>query len=218
MDAAAIQAKINRGAAIAAQKLGETCTWYRPLDALRCVVSEAVMGTILCYFDPSFQFTAKAPNLYGKPVYGALLDRTKTLPGDYLSAPSGVYFIAGQQPLLPTIAVQCNALVNITRPAGAIPLTPGINAYSAETAATDQPLMTGWPASLLQGGRTQTSRADLPGEVQNKGFTGLLPYWPGVIFRTADRVSDTTTGKMLTISAAELTDLGWRLDLVLTVP
>ena len=44
----------------------------------------------------------------------------------------------------------------------------------------------------------------------------LLPAWPDVLIRTGDRVTD-DENRAFNISEAELTDLGWRVELVLSV-
>ena len=211
MDAANIQLKINHGEAIGALKVGEPCEWFRPYAALIPAVAPAArMGTLLAYFDPDFKFGGKAPNLYGKPVLGALMDRSNTQPGDYLVAGSGTYFIAGQQPLLPTIAVQCSATITVSRPP-----QPITGRYSGRTEATDVPLLVNWPASVLAGGRTQNTRTDLPGDVQDKGYLVLVPAFPGVSIQTSDRIED-DQGRAFTVSSAERTDLGFRLDAILS--
>ena len=209
MNAAGIQAKINRGGAIAAKKLGQVCDQRRPWRAINPLGDESRMGRIMAFFDPDFQFQAKKPNLYGKPVWGVLLDRGATRVGDYLYAPSGTYFLVGQQPLLPTAAVECNAVITITRAAGDVLATEDV--YSGRTDGSDVPIMQGWPAAVLEGGRQEQSRAGLPGDAPMKGRQVFLPYWSGVIIRTTDRITDTTTNVTMTVGSAELTDLGWRL-------
>ena len=214
MDAAGIQRKINRGAGIAAKKLGQVCDQRRPFRAINPVGEDARMGRVMAHFDPDFKFQAQKPNLYGKPVWGVLLDRHATHVGDYLIGSSGTYYLVGQQPLLPTAAVECNRVVSLKRPGPS--LRAGVNTYSGRTDANDVTYLAGWPVSILTGGRTQAGRADLPGDVPDKGAQLLMPAWPGVTIRTSDMVHD-DQGRVFDVSAAELTDLGWRLELVLSV-
>ena len=214
MDAAGIQRKINRGAGIAAKKLGQVCDLRRPFRAVQPITDEARMGRVMAHFDPDFRFQAQKPNLYGKPLWGVLLDRHATRVGDYLVAPSGTYFLAGLQPLLPTVAVECNRIVSVERPG--VAMKPGVNAYAGRTDRTDTVLMAGWPASILLGGRAMAGRADLPGDVPDKGAVMLLPFWPGVVIRTSDRITD-DLGRAFEVSGPELTDLGWRVELILRV-
>ena len=106
MNAAGVQQRINRGWGIAAHKLGEVCDQRRPWQAVNPLGNEARMGWPMAYFDPDFRFQGLKPNLYGKPIFGVGMDRRGARIGDYLIAPSGTYFLAGMQPLLPTIGVQ----------------------------------------------------------------------------------------------------------------
>ena len=214
MDAARIQARINRGEATAARIVGQPFTLHRPAGPSAPVAPATARGTILAYLDPDPQFQGKRPNLYGKPTWGALMDRTGTLPGDYLVGAQGTFFLIAQQPLLPTAAVECNATVTVSRPAGNT--APGKQAYGGRRDSTDAPLITGWPASLLRAGRTIAGKADLPGDVPDGGFEMLLPALPGVTIRTGDRVVD-GQGRAFILSSAELTDLGWRAVCVLAV-
>lgn len=209
-----IQALINQGLGFGAAVIGEPCTWFRPSGPANPLDPANARGELRCYFDPDYAFGGKKPNLYGKPLYGALFDRTATLPGDYLQAASGTYFLAAQQPLLPTAAVACNATVTLTRPGGNT--ASGKQPYGGRRDSTDTPLMTGWPASLLRAGRTIAGKADLPGDVPDGGFEMLLPAWPGVTLRTGDRVAD-GQGRAFVLSSAELSDLGWRAVCVLAV-
>ncbi len=210
-----IQALINQGSGFGAAVVGAPCDWRRALQAVNGLGPASRMGMVQAYFDPDYQFMGKKPNLYGHPTWGAFYDRTLTRVGDYLFAPSGTYFVIAQQPLLPTSVVECNATLTITRAVG-IDLAHE-DQYGGRTDGTDGTLMAGWPASLLLGGRNQAGRADLPGDVQDKGFQALLPLWPGVVPRTSDRVTDTDTGRNFTVGACEITDLGARMDLILSV-
>lgn len=214
IDAATIQARIDRGSGIAAAKLGEACDWRRPVSALAGPVAATSLGTTKAWLNPDAAFGRVLPNLYGKPVLGALCDRSLLQVGDYLFAQSGTYFVIAAQPLLATAVVQCTSTITVSRPHGNTGAGP--QPYGGRTASTDTPLMVGWPVSILASGRTQTGRADLPSDVPNKGMTGLLPSFPGVVLRTSDRIAD-DQGRAFVISAAELSDLGWRLDLVLSV-
>jgi hypothetical protein len=203
-----IQSLIDQGLGYGADVLGEVCDWRRPRRAINPIDEAARMGTLKSWFDPSFQFTGKAPSMYGKPVFGALLNRAPCRVGDYLTAPSGTYFLAAIQPLLPTAAVACNAVATVLRAAGNV--TAGAQPYGGRTNATDVVLMQGWPCSALTGGKQEAGRADLPGDVTMKGYTILMPIWPGVVIRTSDRIS-LDSGVMVTVAQAEGTDLGWRI-------
>ena len=214
MDAVKIQARVDRGYGIAAKKVGQLCEIRRPWRAVQPIGAEASLGRIMAFFDPDYKFQARRPSLYGKPLFGVAIDRTDVRIGDYLLGAHDTWFLAGIEPLLPTMGVKCNVVMAVSRP-GPV-LVPGRNPYSGRTTATDAPMMAGWPASILIGGRTQAGRANLPGDVPDRGAQMLVPWWPGVTMRTSDRVSD-DQGRVWNVSEAELTDLGWRVELVLSV-
>ena len=214
MNYAGIQRKMDRGNGIGARILGQVCDHRRPFRALQPITEESRMGRVMASFDPDFRFQARKPNLFGNAIWGVLLDRRATLVGDYLIGPSGTYYLVGQQPLLPTAAVECNRIVSVLRPG--LAMKPGVNAYAGRTDRTDTALMAGWPASILLGGRAMAGRADLPGDVPEKGAIMLLPSWPGVVIRTSDRVID-DLGWVFEVNGPELTDFGWRVELVRTV-
>ena len=110
------------------------------------------------------------------------------------------------------MVVACNRTVTVSRP----PQTnaPGLGAYMGRTEATDVVLVRQWPASVLDGGRMEGSRADLPGDVPMRGASVLLP-WPGVVIQTSDRIED-DQGRAFTVASAELTDLGYRIATALS--
>ena len=213
MDAAGIQAKINRGASIASGKLGQPFAWFRAYGSASPLDPACQMGTLLAYLDPNFTYDGKKPNGYNKPLWGALFDRTLTQGGDYLQGGQGTFFLAAQQPLLPTLAVECNAVISVARPGG-IDLAHE-DSYGGQTMAGDLPLLTRWPASVLAGGRTQAGTSGLPGDAVMKGKELLFPAAPGVLLRVGDLVT-TDAGERLTLTAAERTDLGWRASAVLS--
>ena len=116
MDALGIQAKINRGAGIAARYLGTRHTIYRPKGTGNPLARANAAGSLLADFKADFAFTGNAPNLYGHPVWGGLFDRTTTREGDYLVGDQGTFFIAAQQLHAPTACIQCNRVLTAKRP------------------------------------------------------------------------------------------------------
>ena len=120
---------------------------------------------------------------------------------------SGVWFIAAQQPLLPVLAVKATRVVAFSR--AAAPLGSGMNAYGGTTAAAMVPLTGPWPVSMLAAGAGGTD-AGLPTDATPGAWTVLLPALAGVTLRNGDVLSD-DLARTGVVSAAELTDLGWRL-------
>lgn len=206
MDGAQIQQKVYRGYAISAAKIGTAFNQYRPTSAIGPVAG-APIATLNASFNAQDMKYGK-PNVYAKPLWYALVDGTQTAVGDYLIGASGTYFIAAQQPLLPILAVECNRTINLLRPQQ---LTgTGTVGYGGDTVANETVLMTGWPASILQGTKGEKGDTDLPGDVRNPWWAVLFPYSPGVALRTGDIITDDLMRRYI-ISSAELTDLGWRL-------
>ncbi|HHL2824774.1 TPA: hypothetical protein ACQ431_003005 [Citrobacter murliniae] len=148
------------------------------------------------------------PNVYGKSTWYGIFDGTLAQPFDYFSGIEGVFFVAAMQQLLPILMVSCNRTINVLRPS--MESGPGAIGYGGDTAGTEVPLMTAWPASVLQGSKGEKNDVALPGDTKNPWFTVLVPYWDGVTLRTSDIITDDIGGRYR-ISSAELTDLGWRL-------
>lgn len=206
MDAAGIQNRIYRGYAKAAQYIGPSYQLFRPSSATN-PFQYGPLGTLNASFNAQ-DMTYGKPNVYGKPLWFALLDGTQTQVGDYLTSADKTYFIAAMQQTLPILAVECNRTLNVRRPAqqsgvGALP-------YGGNTGASETPLMTGWPASVLQGTKGENEGVKLPGDVRLPWWAILLPAFPGVTIRAYDVMSD-DLGNRYIISSAEQTDLGWRM-------
>ena len=68
-------------------------------------------------------------------------------PGDYLVQADAIWFIAAQQRLVPVLCVQTNRIVSFSRPAA--PSSTGVNTYGGVITATNELLLTNWPASVL---------------------------------------------------------------------
>ena len=157
--AATIQAKINRGAAIGAAKIGEACQFYRPTSATNPLATS--YATLPVFLTVDAKFSTTTANLFGKPLWYGLFDRTATQDGDYLTGPQGTFYIASQSSLLSTLLVECNRTLSIVRPnadgSGVGSLPPG-----GQTVATDTTLLTGWPASVLIKTRGEAGRRCFP--------------------------------------------------------
>ena len=207
MNAAKIEAKIQRGNGKAAKVLGVVCDQYRPATSDAVMVNTNLLGVVLVRFDQDFGFNARKPNLYGHPVWGVLADRTLMAVGDYLIGSEGTFFLIAQQSLTPTAGVSCNRVISIARPTGP---TPGANAYGGVINHT--PIVTSWPASVLQGTKGERGDLNLPGDVRMPWVQILIPAGPGVQIRFGDIVTDDQADALrYTISSAELTDLGYRI-------
>jgi hypothetical protein len=218
MDAQGIQERIYAGYVKAARFLGLDYRIYRPVDA------EAPLGNLIATIKASFTtgFKYEKPNGYGTPTWTAMLDGSLTKAGDYCVR-NGVttYFIAAQQPLLPILAVECNRRVRLIR----MPTESGVGAtrYSGQCTAESVDMLgkaglngefgTGWPASILLKGRSESTGTGLPATTKNVGWQILLPVSVPITIQSSDILID-DLGRRYAIHGAELTDLGWRLQAV----
>jgi hypothetical protein len=144
---------------------------------------------------------------YGVAVCRGYFDASYTRVGDYLVHDQETWFIAQQQTMMPILCVRTNRIVSIARQA--TPATASSDGSSGN--GTMLTLISNWPASFLGTSTEGRSPAQLPGDTRIPGWTTLLPSVHGRVLQPADIVTDElgTTG---IIVAAELSDLGWRLN------
>jgi hypothetical protein len=202
-----VQSRIDRGRGIAAARIGSPFTLYRALSATNPLAIGNSRGTVMALLDSGFGASFKRPNLYADPVWQAIMDASVTLPGDYLSNGNDTYFLAAIQALLPVAVVACNRVISILRPAGNAGV--GAQPYGGDVVGSEMPLMTSWPASVLNGTKGERGDVALPGDIRMPWVAILLPAFPGVTLKTADVVTD-DLGRRFKLSACELSDLGWR--------
>ncbi len=208
---ATIQKAIYRGYQQAANVLGAPFDLFRPDGADTPIQLANRIGTFNVSFDSSvYQF--KAPGLYAKPVWYALIDGAELVVGDYLQGDSGTFFVAALQPLLPIACVSCNATLNVLRPYSA----PGVGAlpYGGDIRSEEVPVMTAFPGSLLNGTKGEVGATNLVGDTRASWFAVLLPNI-GVEIKAFDVLTD-DMGRRMKIGAVEKTDLGWRLTAMLS--
>ncbi len=219
MNAALLQQKIDAGYARAAAQIGTTFTLYRPSGAT-APNSPIVPGNIVTTLPASFNAEDMAYEKsarYGKATWYCLVDGTQTQPGDYLVGGGKIYFIAAQQLALPILAVECNRAVRIAR----MPVANGAGyaGYSAVVESQEVDVLgtqgaggafgSGWPASILLGGKADKESV-LPSGVKQSGVVILLPPSVPIMITEADVICD-DLGREFAIEAAELTALGWRI-------
>ena len=211
MNEATLQAKIYSGYAQAALRIGKQATHYRPASATAPLTVHG--SSLYASFAQNFDFAQ--PNKYGNATWKVLVDGSQTQPGDYLTTGDGTWFIAAQQPLLPIYAVNCNRVISVRRTTQTG--TSGAVGYGGATAGNEQVLMSGWPASVLQGTKGEKNPANIPEDERMPWWVILVPAYTGIIIRTSDIIRDELNRKY-SVSSAELTDLGWRITAALEVP
>lgn len=207
MQGAQAQAHAYKGYAQVAKRLGNAFSLYRPTSA--DMSAAALLATGFLASLNAEDMTYRRPNKYGKPTWYAVMDGRQTQVGDYLVGETGTFFVGAQQPLLPILVIECNRTVNITRPQVQTEFG-AVSNYEGTTAANETPLMTGWPASVLQGTKGEKGGVALPGDARDPWWSILLPECAGVILRSGDLFAD-ELGRRYIVSSAELTDLGWRI-------
>lgn len=145
----------------------------------------------------------------GKPYRLGTFDTAYTRTGDILTGSAGTLFIIGQDPLAPPLLVLANRTVSLLRP-GRVPST-GLNPYGAQLRAEVRPLLAAWPASILAAGHS--GQGSLPADTRSAAWLVLLPPLP--LGCPEPRANDLVTDdqdRTLTISSAEQTAQGWRLQ------
>ena len=205
MDGATIQARIWRGNDKAAQYIGSSFEQYRPSTNSVSAPLSASLQTLMASFNAE-DMTYRRPAKYGKPLWYCMADGSQLAVGDYLVG-DDTYFIAAMQDLLPILAVKCNRTVSVLRAE-----TAGVGdvGYSGDVTANETTLMSGWPASVLEGTKGEQNPADLPIDMRMPWWVVLLPAWSGLTLLTGDIITD-DIGHRYVVSSPELTDLGWRL-------
>ena len=207
MDPRELQDRLHRGWNAAARAVGADTDAYRPSG-----VSEP-LAPANRFLRLRAAFTARdgrfaQPNAYGEALWYGIFDAAYTRPGDYLVQADSIWFIAAQQRLLPVLCVNTNRTVSFSRPAA--PSSTGVNTYGGVTTETNEVLLTNWPASVLGASARSRTSTDLPSDSSIPNWTVLMPAVPDVVLRPADLMVDDLSRNAV-VSAAELTDLGWRL-------
>ena len=199
-----LQDRIARGLGNAARHVGADYDAYRPLTVRNPLAAEhRYLRLPAAFSDENLSFRRPIP--YGRATWSGIFDTAYTKPGDYLAGPSGIFFIAAQQSLLPAVCVLSTSTITVSRPAA--PATAGVNSYGGLLTTTSTPVLTAWPASILFAG--SGSPGDLPGDASTPTWTVLLPSTPATI-QSADLITD-DVGKTYVVGSAELTALGWRI-------
>jgi hypothetical protein len=188
--------------------MGEPTDAYRPnnpTDPLDPVNRYLRLPAV--FTPPDGTFTRS--NAYGVALWQGLFDAAYTRVGDYLVQKSGTWFVVAQPSLLPVLCVRATRVVSFARPAA--PSGSGVNAYGGVTSATNTPLLTNWPASVIGSAGGGTSSADLPTDASVPYWTVLLPAISDIILQLSDVMTD-DLGRNAVVAAVELSDFGWRLS------
>lgn len=214
MDAARLQTKVSAGYAKSAARIGYAFTVYRPSAATNPIVSGNIVGgPINAAFTPrAAGFNFEITSNYTQPLFHGLFDATSINVGDYLVCTGhGTYFVIGKPDLAPNLCVECNNVISVLRPQGASGY--GVStSYIGDTPATETPLLTAWPASVIYEARGKNSGAQMPLDDVKPYFVILLPALHGVDIRTSDIIVDANSpARRYLVTASELSPYGWRM-------
>jgi len=216
MNETLLQQKIYAGYAKSAQVLGISSMLYRASSSLTPIAAGNVVTTLPASLNAEDMGVQK-PQRFGNALWYCLIDGTQTRVGDYLVNAAGTFFIAAMQPLLPILAVKCNRAVRISRmpmqnSAGYVGYSGVVISQETDVLGTSGALgsfVSGWPASILIGGKTDKD-SGLPSDVKEAGYEILLPASVPITIVESDILQD-DLGRNFAIAAAELTDMGWRI-------
>ena len=224
MDGVLLQSKVYGGYAKAALRVGLDFDLYRPTSATNPLAIGNKLLTLKAAFTvhSGSDFNFSKPSDYKGPMFHALLDGTQVKVGDYLKSsvsPDGPFFIIGADPIVPILAVQSNRTVSVFKPddaAGSGSRPIGVSGYGGTIATTananEYAVMTGWPASVLEGSRGMTGGA-LPIDAEMPLWRILMPAWAGVLINPGYVIQDDANKRMI-VKQAELSNLGWNIQAV----
>ena len=110
MDGSRIQAKVNRGYALAAKRPGLPHRHFSPQETEAPLAKTNLLGELVASFSAD-DYKFRRPHGYGKATWTGLWDGARAVVGDNLvwAADGAALFVAAQDPLLPMVAVRCNA-------------------------------------------------------------------------------------------------------------
>ena len=200
--------RLARGLGRAALRLGHPHDLHRPTGPHAPTSPATRILRLYAAFAPEGGNVATP----GKPFRLGTFDTAYTRPGDILRGTADTLFLIGQDPLAQPLLVLANRVVSLLRPAR--PLGIGVNPYGGQLRAETIPLLTGWPASVLAAGHS--GQGSLPADTRTAAWTVLLPPLPPgcPTPRATDLITD-DEGHALTLSSAERTGHGWRLQAIL---
>lgn len=213
MDAARLQAVLDKGYKVAASRIGPVFTLYRPASATSVIEAGNIVTTMNASMaNYGHQFAYGRAENYDDTYYHGLMDRAQAQLFDYLVGEQGTYFIAAMEPIKPPLCVRCDRTVTIKRAGGSGANCEGVGlgSYGGTTAASEEAIMTGWPCSMQLRGGGAKGLANLPITTGAPSAEIKMPAVDGVLIESGDIVVDDLTRRYV-VKSAELSALGWQL-------
>jgi hypothetical protein len=199
------------GPRVVGQVLGLPFQQYRPLTAT-APLGNLLTSSLLVWVTADSALKGEQPFKREKPDERyAGLDPSLTAVGDYLVGATTTgditrtFFIAAQNVPAPIRLVECNRTLSVYQPVQAAN-------YLGDVGGLGTVVLTGWPASVIQGTKGEAGAAKLPGDVRSPWFNALLPALSGVTIKVFDVAVD-DEGQRYIISSVEQTPFGFRLTL-----
>jgi hypothetical protein len=200
----------NIGPRISAQVLGIPYRQYRPNGSYMPLNFGNLVATIPVWITADSKGMGNKPFVAKNPVAYAMVDPVTVAVGDYLVGDFGTFFIASLDSLMPTQVVRCNQTITVSRPNTQ---ATGENFYGGVQDSTSTPILAEWPASVIQGTKGEVGEVKLPGDTRMSWVAIMLPPTRDEQILPGDWIStDQSTAMFYTVSACELTPLGWRLS------
>jgi hypothetical protein len=211
VDLTTIEEKINFGSGIAARVIGQAVTQYRAQNIQSPLDISGYVAIFYAAFDSDPLLTLKKPIKVGRDVFYMIANTSTLAVGDYIVGPEGTFFVASLEPMRPPVVIRTNAVLSLVRPQSTS--VAGLGPPGADSASTETTVFSGWPASVLMTGRGGQGDVNLPGDIGMGGWQILLPALFGIEIRGSDILVE-ATGLRRVVSAAELSSMGWRIDVV----
>ena len=210
MDGTKVQNKIYYGYGKAALRLGLSFDIYRSVDGIEPLKIANKIGSILV--SPTVNWNYTAYRKYDANDWILIVDGRSIHVGDYLVG-RNTFFVAAMQHLMPIMGVKCDRKITIRRPKsvgdkGNI----GYSRYEAITAATFDIIAKDCPCNFIKGSRGDTNPVKLATDAKAPWFTMYLPKL-GQFLKVGDIVVDEYKQEYV-VSTNELTELGWRINLL----
>jgi hypothetical protein len=147
---------------------------------------------------------------FGTAAWQCICDTSYLQPGDFVVCDGATWFVSALNPMLPALCIRTNLLVtlyltNIVSGVGATDYR-SLAVFGSSTGSG------AWPASALGVGGGGRPGADLPTDSTVPYWTVLLPPSFNSAISVTDRITD-SCGRNGIVASAELTHLGWRLNI-----
>ena len=211
MSGASFESLYDLGYAICGSILGKPYAQYRPNGSGNPISINNLVASVNVYLTTDPNLMGKTQLQFGKAVWYGAFDRATINVGDYLIGPIGTFFVSATTYPGATSLVQCNHKLTLTRLPETV--TPGAqSSYGGDVLAQEQTILSAWPVSMLIAGTKATpGTMQLPNDGKMGTIQAILPASVPVALFYNDILTD-ENGDRYSVSSAELSALGWRLN------